>query len=231
MSRRNKKRIYSIILANQGKRLRSICNDETEAKIYKRFNKLLKENKKVIFPMRFNNHKHVMIEADYELIIIKCKQVDDNDVNKVRDDSGKFVDYETDNEDWIVVDRARYDIEETFWVYGYHPKLQRKTFQWVFENFLSKDANNKYMFKTILLYNNKILIECGNNIEMVICKNKSDSMRFYNKIEEFCKAKKMKYILFMGDIAHSSHKREWIEKIVNFTGWSHKKVNRVSTRE
>lgn len=231
MGQRNKKYIYVIILANHGKQLKTICNAETDEKIHKKLDKLLKENKKVVFPIQFNNHKHVMVEAQYELIIIKCKQDDDDNVNQVRNQYGEYIDYETNNDDWVVVDRANYDIEETFWVYGYHPKLQRKTFEWIFDNLIAKDGKNKYEFKTIQVFHNKVLIENNGKLDMVMCKNKQDSVRFYNLLETWCKKKKLKYVMFMGDIGKSSYKRDWIEKIIKLTGWKRNKVLRRSTRD
>lgn len=228
--RRNKKKIYSIILTNHGKIKDKIVSKETESKIYKEFNKLLKENKKVIFPMKYNNEKHVMVESEHELYIIKCKEDFDNDTNKIKDANGKYTSYETSDDNWIIVDRSEYQIEETFWVYGYHPKLQRKTFEWIFNELISKGAKNKYMFKTIQIYLNKILIDCNGKLDIVICKNKNDSIRFYNQLEEWCKNKKMKYILFMGDIDKSKYKKDWIDKIQALTNWSRTKVKRASTR-
>jgi hypothetical protein len=232
MARRNKVRIYRIIHTNHGKKKESICSEPTEEKIYKKFNELLKKNKKeVIFPMRYNNEKHVMVESEHELVILKCKDEFDNDVNKVKDDSGAYVNYQTNEENWIVIDRAPYNIEETFWVYGYHPRLQRKTFMWIFENFILKDSKNKYMFKNVVIYHNKLLIECDGNLEMVLCKNKSDSARMYNMLEEYAKKYKCKYVLFIGDIANSKYKMDWIQKIKDLSGWSTKKVTRMSTRD
>ena len=232
MAKRNKIRIYRIIHTNHGKIKESICSEPTEEKIYKRFNDLLKKNKKeVIFPMRFNNEKHVMIESEHELVILKCKDIFDNDANKIRDDSGEFINYKTNEDNWIVIDRAPYEIEETFWVYGYHPKLQRKTFMWIFENFILKDSKNKYMFKSVVIYHNKLLVECGGKLEMVLCKTKSDSIRLHNMLEAFAKSKKCKYVMFMGDIANSKYKMDWINKIKNLTHWNDKKIGRRSTRD
>ena len=232
MSQRNKYKIYSIIHANHGKKKEIICSERTEDQIYKRFNKLLKENKKIVFPMRYNNEKHVMVKSDHELIIIKCKdEFDNNNVTKVKDDSGKFVNYATDNEDWIVIDRAPYDVEETFWVYGYHPRLQRKTFEWVFENFILPNSKDRNMFKIVQVYNNKVLIECNGNLEMVLCKNKSDSIRMYNLLEVYAKKNKCKYVLFMGDLKDSKYKSDWIQKIKDLTNWSTKKITRLTTRD
>ena len=228
--RRNKKKIYSIILTNHDKQLESICSEATEEKIYKKFNDLLKKNKKVTFPMQYNNLKHKMVESKYELVIIKCKELGDKDVNKIRDEYGQFINYESSSEDWIIVDRANYNIEETFWVYGYHPKLQRKTFEWIFENFILKDSKNKYMFKSVQVYLNKILIECNGTLDMVICKNKNDAIRFHNLLEKWCNDRKIKYVAFMGDIAHSKYKRDWMKKIQKLTNWNIVKIKRNSTR-
>lgn len=230
MARRNKKKIYSVIFVNHGKQLKTICSEATEAKIYKRFNELLKENKKVVFPIQFNNHEHVMKESEYELVIIKCKELGDSDVNKIRNEYGQYINYESSDEDWIVIDRATYNVEETFWVYGYHPRIQRKTFGWIFDNIISKDVKNKYMFKSIQIYLNKILIDCNKKLDIIICKNKSDAIRFYNKIEQWCKERKFKYIVFMGDIANSKYKTYWINRIRELTGWNNVKINRPSTR-
>ena len=230
MARRNKKRIYSIIFINHGKQLKTLYSEETEEKIYKRFGKLLKENKKIIFPMRYNNEKHVMVESEHEIAIIKCKEIGDHDVNKIKDSYGKYVNYETSDEDWIIIDRADYDVEETFWVYGYHPKLQRKTFQWIFDNIITRGGKDKNMFKSIQVFYNKILVECNNDLDIIICKNKNDSIRFYNQTEEWCKSKKFKNILFIGDISKSAHKSNIIQKIKKLTNWSNKKIRRPSTR-
>ena len=171
-----------------------------------------------------------MVESEYELILIKCKELGDNDVNKIRNKNGQFTNYESSDEDWIVIDRANYNIEETFWVYGYHPRLQRKTFEWIFDNFIAKNSKDKYMFKSIQIYLNKILIECNGKLELIMCKNKNDAIRFYNQVENWCKEKKMKYILFMGDIGKSRYKRDWMEKIQKLTNWDYSKIKRISTR-
>lgn len=230
MGSRNKKKIYSIILTNHGKQKYVLKSEETEEKIYKVFNKLLKENKKVAFPTRYNNEKHVMVESDYELVIIKCKELGDKDVTKVKNDYGEYVNYESSDEDWIIVDRARYSVEETFFVYGFHPKLQRKTFEWVFDNIISKDAKSKYMFKTVQILLNKVLIDSNGKLDMVICKNKNDAIRFYNLIEEWCKKRRFKYVIFMGDVGNSIYRKDWVERIQKLTNWTLLKINRPSTR-
>ena len=106
-----------------------------------------------------------MLLSDYELIIIKKKELGDDEVNNLKSDMGNYVGYRTDNENWVVVDRAPYKVEETFWVYGYHPRLQRKTYQWILDNFIIPNGKDKTIFKTVQVYNNKLLIESNGDFE------------------------------------------------------------------
>lgn len=227
---RPKRNFYHIILINHGKMLHDLYYTSSEVKVNNKFKAMLKENKKVVFPMRWNNHEHVMKECAYELVIIKYRDEFESTVTKIRDNSGKFVNYESSSDEWIIYDRAHYDMEETFWVYGYHPRIQRKDFNWIFENFISKDAKNKYMFKSLVVYKNKLLIDFNGKLEMVICKNKPDCIRLYNLVEKMAMEKKFKYIAFMGDIADSKYKVMWMNRIRELTHWNDKKIERSSTR-
>ena len=76
-----------------------------------------------------------------------------------------------------------------------------------------------------------MLIESNGDFDMVICKTKDDSIRLYNMIEGFSMKNKFKSTLFMGDIADSGYKGEWIRRIVEKTGWNEQKVQRLSTRD
>ena len=231
MHRVPKKHFYHIILANHGKQQKDLYYAPTEVEVNKEFKRMLKENEKVVFPIRWNNEKHVMVEAEHELIIIKYKDDNDPDVSKLRDDSGEFINYQSSSDYWIIYDRAPYKIEETFWVYGYHPKLQRKDFNWIFDNFIEKGSEDKYMFKTLQVYKNKLLIDCNGKLDMVICKNKSDCARMYNLIEKMVSKKKYKKnILFMGDVSLSKYKDDWIKRIQDLTHWEKRKITRPSTR-
>ena len=224
------KNIYHIIIVNHGKQLHDLYQTYSEERVNKKFASMLKDNNKIVFPMRWNNHEHVMRECEYELVIIKIKEEFDNDVSKIKDDSGKYINYQSSNDKWIIYDRAPYDVEESFWVYGYHPRLQRKDFNWIFDNFIAKDAKNKYMFKSVQVFKNKLLVDINGKLEIVICKNKSDCVRLYNKIEEMSAENKFKYIAFMGDVTNSKYKRNWVERIQQLTHWTTYKINRTSTR-
>ena len=230
MARRPKKNLYHIILVNHDKMKEDLFWTDSEATVNKEFKTMVEENKSVVFPIKFNNNKTEIIESSYEIMIIKARDKTESRETKVMDEYGKFVNYTTNDDDWIIYDRSPYYIEETFWVYGYHPRLQRKNFKWIYDNFISNNSNNKYLFKTVQLFKNKILVECNGKLDMVICKNKQDAIRMYNMIEEWCERDKMKYIGFMGDLSYSRYKSDWITKIQKLTNWTRKKITRMSTR-
>lgn len=230
MARRPKKNLYHIILVNHDKMKEDLFWTDSEATVNKEFKTMVEENKSVVFPIKFNNNKTEIIESSYEIMIIKARDKTESRETKVMDEYGKFVNYATNDDDWIIYDRSPYYIEETFWVYGYHPRLQRKDFKWIYDNFISNNSNNKYLFKTVQLFKNKILVECNGKLDMVICKNKQDAIRMYNMIEEWCERDKMKYIGFMGDLSYSRYKSDWITKIQKLTNWTRKKITRMSTR-
>lgn len=230
MARRPKKNFYHIILVNHDKMKEDLFWTDSVATVNKEFKSMVEENKSVVFPVRFNNNKTEIIESSYEIMIIKARDKTESRETKVMDEYGKFVNYATNDDDWIIYDRSPYYIEETFWVYGYHPRLQRKDFKWIYDNFISNNSNNKYLFKTVQLFKNKILFECNGKLDMVICKNKQDAIRMYNMIEEWCERDKMKYVGFMGDLSYSKYKSDWITKIQKLTNWTRKKITRMSTR-
>ena len=230
MARRPKKNLYHIILVNHDKMKEDLFWTDSVATVNKEFKTMVEENKSVVFPIKFNNNKTEIIESSYEIMIIKARDKTESRETKVMDEYGKFVNYATNDDDWIIYDRSQYYIEETFWVYGYHPRLQRKDFKWIYDNFISNNSNNKYLFKTVQLFKNKILVECNGKLDMVICKNKQDAIRMYNMIEEWCERDKMKYIGFMGDLSYSRYKSDWITKIQKLTNWTRKKITRMSTR-
>lgn len=230
MARIPKKHKYHIILANHGKMQKDLYWTDTPIGINKKFNDMLKENEQVQLPVKFNNEKTKIIESEYELIIIKAKDKDDASLSRIRDEYGKFIYYQSSDENWIIFDRAPYYIEETFWVYGFHPRLQRKTFQWIFENFFEKDAKNKYMCKSVQIFKNKVLIDCNSKLDIIICKNKSDAIRLYNKIEEEVQIRKYKYVVFLYDVSFSKYKKLWVQRIKDLTHWDNKKIQRSSTR-
>ena len=227
MSKRPKKNIYHIILTSNGKQIKTLYNCASEMLVNKKFDDLIEENKAVRFPVRFINIGK-LVYANYEIYIIR-RNDDDTKTTKLKDENGKIINFETNDDNWIIYDRETYYKEESFWVYGYHPVFQRKDFNWVFENMISNDIN-KYNIKQVLVFRNKLLISTTYELNMVMCKNESDCIRLYNELEKEAMDKKIKYVFFSGDAYHSKLKKNWFERIKKLTGWSDTKIRRKSLR-
>lgn len=229
------KRPYHIITTNNGVQLKDIytaVSIDVAIKKMKEFQEKL--NKNVRFPVKYisSRGEKTFTTADYRLMLIKKKEHCDNVSGKMKNEYGKYVDCITDNENWVFVDELPYDVEETFWVYGYNPKRQRKNFQFIFDELVKFNQNDKYSIKQIAIYKNKLLISSISNFDMVICKNHQDSVRLYNEIYTESTRNKLKYVTFSGDITkHTISFDIWYEKIKKLTHWTKRKINKNTTRD
>lgn len=229
------KRPYHIITSNNGVQIKDIysaVNIETALNKLKEYQNKLNEN--IQFPVKFISNREVktFIKADYKLILIKKKDGNDLFQGKIKNEYGKYIDCITSNNNWIFIEEAPYQVEETFWIYGYNPKTDRKTYQFILDNYISYDKKNKYFFKEIVVYRNKLLIDSVENLNIIICKNHQDSVRLYNTLSDYCKEKKYKNITFGGDINQNSYGAEiWLNKIQLETNWTRRKINKNTTRD
>lgn len=225
------KEVFQIIITNNNKQVDYIGTYNSEAKAMKQFNEIVSKNNDVKFPVYCVSAKYIE-KAKYEIVVIK-KRLNDNTptTTRLRNEYGEFVDHYTTNENWIVFDKAPYFKEETFWVYGYHPLVQRKTFDFIYNDILKPLCSNKKNGTTIIVYNNKLIIDALEKIELIICKNKSDCIRLYNLIEETANKKRLHYLNYGGNWSYSKiGKQNCINKIKKLTNWNEAKIKRTSTK-
>lgn len=223
---------YQIILISNNKQIEymgAYANIDSATQAF--YNLQLENKSNIKFPVKFINIGRKIQDAKYEIAIIKYKDKFDSDTTLIRNNFGAYTEYATNNDKWIVCDKASYDKEETFWVYGYHPLVQRKTFSFIFDNYIAPFAIKKDAFLNVYVFKNKLLIERYNHLDLITCKNKSDSIRLYNLIKETCDDLKLKYIIFSGDANATKYMRQiTIDKIKDLTNWNTLKINRSTTR-
>ena len=229
------KRPYHIITTNNGVQIKDIYSavniDMALAKL-RAFQ--IQFNKNIQFPVKYTSKKNkkTFTECDYRLMLIKKKIDNDTYKGKIRNEYGKFIDCVTTSDEWVFIEELPYQVEETFWVYGYNPKTDRKTYQFIVDEFINYNKKDKYFFKEIVIYRNKLLIDSISGLEIIICKNHQDSVRLYNSLQEYSKNKKYKNILFAGDIHKNSYSYEkWYNKIHELTHWNRRKINKNTTRD
>ena len=194
---------------------------------------LEKNNKSVVFPKKFvsNGHKdRKLIDFESEYAILKrVREDDESNITQLRNQYGKFVDHTTSNEKWAIVDKFPCLVEETFWVYGYNPKTDRKTFDWIYQNLVLDYAEEKNNLVIIYVYLNKVIFKYEEDFTFVICKNNSDAIRMYNLIEE--RTKRVRNVMMTGSTTTRADRGQaLIEKMIEKTGWTKRKITASSTR-
>ena len=214
---------YKIISCRNGVQNKFIGRYRDIKEAYDVFNALKTQDNNVIFPSNITGIHQIENSVDEYILIEKNE---DKTSTLLRNEYGKFVEQTTNKNGWIIIDKFRYKREEEFWVYGYNSKNDRKTFLWIYNNLIISDLYDNLDFKRIFLYKNKIVIKNdANEIELVLCKDESDAVRFYNKTEEWIKRDKIKQVLFMGDYSSISDRRRKLEdELITLTGWTKKKV-------
>ena len=214
---------YKIISCRNGVQNKFIGRYRDIKEAYDVFNALKTQDNNVIFPSNITGIHQIENSIDEYILIEKNE---DKTSTLLRNEYGKFVEQTTNKNGWVIIDKFRYKREEEFWVYGYNSRNDRKTFLWIYNNLVISDLYDNLDFKRIFLYKNKIVIKNdANEIDLVLCKDESDAVRFYNKTEEWIKRDKIKQVLFMGDYSSISDRRRKLEdELIALTGWTKKKV-------
>lgn len=215
---------YKIISCRNMKQVDYFGKFATPKDAYAFIGQLMNKTKSVIFPKKIVNNKNGYECVD-EYLILERKT--DNKEVLLRNEFGKLVKHRTTTERWDIFDKFRYYTEETFWVYGYDPVYARKTFMWIYENIIC-DGIGKYSFKRVFVYGNKIIVKNDSNtMDIILCKNKSDAIRFYNLLCEYTKKDNITSVFFGGAYSGQGKRTSNIvNELCDYTGWSRKKVIR-----
>ena len=221
---------YQIVLLKNNERIETVSSHSTIETTRKKFNALVEENKEIDFPVEYIN-KETILPIRFHLAIIKRKSGDINEKYRVQNDLGQYVDVNViDNDEWLIYDRVPYKFEETFWVYGYNPRIDRKTFKFILEDIYFPMCETKTVIVNLKIYKNKLLLESFNEWNLIICKNNYDANRLLNLLFEKSLEKGIKNAVFTGDITRNIRmNRETRDKIMELTHWDKRKVNRCTT--
>lgn len=219
---------FKIVGMLNGRQNDYVGSYQTYADAYTKLQELETVNNDIVFPRRFLNNG-IINNAKYEYLILERNRFGDKNDNLLRNEFGKFVEQKiTNNTKWIVREKINRLVEETFWVYGFDPKADRKTCSWILENLILLNIESPYDIIRILIYKNKFIIKYDNKpMRMVMCKNKSDAIRLYNFISDQIRIKKIKQVVCIGayNVVCDS-RRELEQDIMNLTGWDKRKIQR-----
>lgn len=216
---------YRILLLQNGKfkkQLHQCKNTVTSKDNYKR---ILAENENIIFPRNYLTSDNIT-PVLYE--VCRVKEFDEKDRERtIRDRMGRLVPPVVLWDKWTVLEYEYYNIEETFYVFGYNPISDRKDFNFIL-GLLVKGIADNMLTKDIIILHNKIFIYNQHQFDIILCKCKHDAIRLYNLLLDVSKDNKMKRLLFMGQ-ASERMTGVLYEMMMDVTGWDYRKVTRTAT--
>lgn len=230
----DEKAFFMVIITKNRKRIKRISAKWWKSDAYKDFSEAIEKNRKeVLFPTNSLSKKigktRRKINLEYEILLVKKITEEDDNVAKFRNKVGKFVDHVfIDSVDHLIVDKAEWYVEETFNVYGYNPKTDRKTYSFIFNNLIVNNPDTGDAMKRIMVYNNKLLIEYTEDFDFVLCRDKQQCMDLYDKLEADISKLKKKYIVFMG-IVNSDAAPKWLDRLQEKTGWPRQACKRINS--
>jgi hypothetical protein len=216
---------YRIILTRNGEYKKTLHRCKTEKTVFLNFNKIKEENK-VLFKKEHINY-HGIIPVKYRIYAVKDYEEDD-EMRLVRDKVGKLVREKPLFGIWTILQDSEYDVEETFWVYGYDNRNDRKTIVDIIQ-LLMVGMNDAKKVKQIVVVQNKLLIHVEDQFDMIICKCKKDAQRLHHALAKAAKDNRIRNLLFMGT-ANKKMCGDYYELIHEHTGWDYTKIWRTTTR-
>jgi hypothetical protein len=211
---------YKIVLYKNGKKDRVFFKSDKLNGIKNKYIHMIKNNEVIIPKKLINNLK--LKSVNYELILMESKDVSKGD-NVVRDHMGKIIRDREIESGWLVLERFNYKVEENFKIFG---KDKRMTCVEIVKQLLLPNKVPKQVYCVL----NKLIIEDDNDkMEIITCKNESESGRLHDALRDICKKFEVQSILFFGRATPENRSRIY-PKILKVTGWKKYRVYRKSTR-
>ena len=204
--------IYRIVLILNGEYKKLLFETKERIDGYEIFRKLIKENEKIILPKKFINKKGIN-PCKYGLYLLKSFGPDSEvDENKIY--NGK----------WKILQYSDFNIEETFFLFGYDSRYERKDIFDIVKYLLI----NKSKIREVLIVKNKLLIYNDDIFDMVICKCEKDAKRLNSTLYTLLNKFKSTKFIFLGLVTKNnlSYMYDIIEEE---TGWNRIKVMRSTT--
>lgn len=221
---------YLILLVKDKKRYDKLGEYRWKNAAFKAYNEAIEENSKISFPVQtlVSEVGNATKKVEYEIIIASLlKKDEENNVTQFRNKEGKYV-------DTVVIDRTRHCIiakhdwfiEETFYVYGYHPLRDRKTYPFILNNIVLNNINSKDDIRSITTHKNRLFINYINDFDFVVCKNCSETKRLYLTLQKDIPKQYKDYVLFLGEIVQKNSVSKLLDRIAEKTGWERKLLNK-----
>ena len=205
---------YQIVLFKNKERQRIINKFLTLKKAKEKYDLLIKESSEVIFEKSTENGK----DCVFELGLLEFGKNNDNQVY-VKDELGRNIKVEIDDENFNMLKIQEYKIEETFLDYKTKKKIS------------ASELITKYLkgvgLKQVSKLNNKIIVQNDDKINLFTLKSENDALRFTKRLHEELSKQNKKDCMIITD--YTTIHRKYLYKILTEQGFPISYLQRYST--
>lgn len=218
--------MFVIFITCNNKAIRYVTKASWRLKGLDVFYKNIEENRRQVLCPRFMDVKNKKLgdpiwsnTSKYEIILVQYLPEDQDGTRYFRNDFGKFVDYYiVDYPNRAIIAKDYWYVDETYYVYGYHPVRDRKTCSFIYENILLKDLDKRHDMKKVRLHKRRLFIETADDFDLIICPTTQSCETLYNTLFSLVEKNQCENVIFLGHIPESQFPR--IERMItNKTGW------------
>jgi hypothetical protein len=205
---------YSVVLFKNKIKKKIIKKFKTNKKCNEFFKNLMEDSNLIKFERRYENG----FEVKYNLCIIEPKE-GYNDKLFYKDDFGRQIKVDLEDEDFIITKIENYKVEEFIMDYKTKNKLSFDTF------FKRISSINGY--KLVSKLNNKIVVQVDDEYRLYTLKNVFDCDRFADVLSNYILSTGRMDILVVKD--YNTNQRKYLYDILVDKGFSKTYLQRLST--
>lgn len=204
---------YLVVLFKDKVKRKIINKFKTEKKAKNFFSSLVDESKNVIFEKEYENG----LKSTYEIALLHKSK--NNDTKYIKDDLGRQIKLELQDDDYSIVKIEKYKKEELLSEYKTKRKIDVKN---IINQYLGGEG-----IKMISKINNKIVIQIDDKYNLFTLKNDYDAERFMDCLSNYFMLVKKTDCILVKDI--STSQRKYLYEILESQGFSRSYLFRHST--
>lgn len=209
---------FMIATARDGVVSKVRCRKSWWGDILEKWNAMVSENheNKMCPVDQISNSRKITQNTETEILLLKKinPEVEDN-ISVFRDNFGKIVKVKTDDEEWTIVSKEPWYVEEKFIVNNMNPLKSKQTAKWIGENLIEKDLSASN-FKKVIKWCNYVIIDGDVDFDFCIGKTEKAALNLYLSLFE--KYGNTEYVYFIGEL-DKTQVSKWTSKIREKTGW------------
>lgn len=218
--------MFLVFITCNNKAIRFITKASWRLKGFDVFYNAIEENRRqVLCPREMDVRNKTLGDhlahktSKYEIVLVQYLPEGEDGTRSFRNDFGKFVDYYVINSpNRAIIAKDYWYVDDTFYVYGYHPTRDKKTCGFIFDNIVMKDLDGMHDMKTIRLCQRRLFIETPDNLDFVICSSTKACENLYNALFNLVEKNKCENVIFLGHVPESQFSH--IESLIEAkTGW------------